>query len=147
MQLEVIEFFLSQQRYGVESHYISQVHPLKEYTPVPCTPPFILGIINVRGQILSVVNLQPLFALPEPKPLNPNYVLILRNESMTFGLVADAVVGVRSVAPARLRPPPDALADNGREFLRGVTEQGVLILKTEELLSSRQLLVQEEVEG
>lgn len=147
MQLEVIEFLLSQQRYGVESHYITRVYPLKEYTPLPCTPPFIMGIVNVRGQIISVVNLQLLLGLPEAKLHGPSHVIILRDEQMTFGLVADGVLGVRHLALAELRSPPDLQIANGNGFLRGVIDQDLLILDAAELLSSRQLVIQEEVEG
>ncbi len=47
--LEVVEFLLAYETYGVESSYVREVYPLKELTPLPCIPPFVLGIINVRG--------------------------------------------------------------------------------------------------
>lgn len=47
------------------SEYVREIYPLKEFTPIPCTPPFVLGIINVRGQILSVIDIKKFFDLPE----------------------------------------------------------------------------------
>src|SRR5262245_16822662 len=63
--LEVVEFRLAQERYGIESSCIREVYPLKEITPVPCTPSFVVGIINLRGQILSVIDLKKFFKLPD----------------------------------------------------------------------------------
>jgi len=63
--LEVVEFLLAYEQYGIESSYIREVYPLKDLTPLPCTPPFVLGIINVRGQILSVIDLKKIFDLPQ----------------------------------------------------------------------------------
>ena len=47
--LEVVEFLLAYETYGIESSYVREVYPLKAFTPLPCTPPFVLGIINIRG--------------------------------------------------------------------------------------------------
>ena len=50
--LELLEFRLSVERYALEIRHVQDVHPLRELTPLPCTPPFVLGIVNVRGRIL-----------------------------------------------------------------------------------------------
>jgi purine-binding chemotaxis protein CheW len=47
--VEIVEFMLANERYGLESCYVREVYPLKDYTPLPCTPSFVLGLINVRG--------------------------------------------------------------------------------------------------
>src|SRR6266478_5210710 len=57
-QLHVVEFVLAHEKYGVESSYVREVHPLIDLAPLPCTPPFILGIANVRGQVLSVMDIK-----------------------------------------------------------------------------------------
>ncbi|MDA8325786.1 MAG: chemotaxis protein CheW [Nitrospiraceae bacterium] len=62
--IDVLEFLLARERYAVESSYVREVWPLKDLTPVPCTPPFVLGIIGVRGRILSVLDLKKFLNLP-----------------------------------------------------------------------------------
>ena len=64
-QIEIVEFVLSSEKYGVESRYVREVCPLKEFASVPCTPPFVLGIMNVRGGILSIIDIRKFFDLPE----------------------------------------------------------------------------------
>src|SRR5882757_6299566 len=63
--LDLLEFRLAQECYAVENRYVQEVCPLKELTPLPCTPPFLLGIVNVRGRILPVLDLKKFFDLPE----------------------------------------------------------------------------------
>ena len=70
-QLDVVEFLLAYERYAIESHWVREVHPLKEITPLPGTPAFVLGIINVRGRIVSVVDLKAFFDLPVRGPGRP----------------------------------------------------------------------------
>jgi purine-binding chemotaxis protein CheW len=53
--LHVLEFRLSRERYAIEQMHVREVHPLRELTPLPCTPEFLRGLVNVRGQILPVI--------------------------------------------------------------------------------------------
>ena len=63
-QLELVEFILAYEKYGIESSFVREVYPLKEFTPVPCTPSFIFGITNVRGKLISVMDIKEFFGLP-----------------------------------------------------------------------------------
>ena len=54
--LELLEFRLARERYAVEVRYVREVYPLKDLTPLPSTPPFVLGVVNVRGRILPVLD-------------------------------------------------------------------------------------------
>ena len=63
--LEVLEFRLASERYAVETRHIQEVHPFRELTPLPCTPAFVLGVVNVRGRILPVLDIKRFFGLPE----------------------------------------------------------------------------------
>ena len=46
---------------GLSPDFVREVYPLKDYTPLPCTPPFVLGLVNVRGQIISVIDIKKFF--------------------------------------------------------------------------------------
>jgi purine-binding chemotaxis protein CheW len=63
--IEIVVFRLASETYGIENSFIREVYPLKDYTPLPGTPPYVLGIVNVRGQIISIIDLKKLFNLPE----------------------------------------------------------------------------------
>lgn len=144
--LEVVEFLLAYEKYGIESSYVREVYPLKELTPLPGMPPFVLGIINVRGQILSVIDIKKFFDLPEKGLTDLNKVIILQSDSMEFGVLADVILGARNVSLSELQPSLPTLTGIRQEYLQGVTEERVVILDAEKLLSDKKIIIHEEVE-
>jgi purine-binding chemotaxis protein CheW len=143
--IEVVEFLLSYEKYGIESSYIREVYPLKEFTPLPCTPPFVLGIINVRGQIISIIDIKKFFDLPEKGLTDLNKVIILHSETMKFGILADIILGVRNVLLNELQPSLPTLTGVRQEYLKGVTKERMVILDAGKLLSDKKIIVHEEV--
>ncbi|MBI4204424.1 MAG: purine-binding chemotaxis protein CheW [Betaproteobacteria bacterium] len=143
---EVIEFVLAYETYAVESSYVREVYPLKELTPMPCTPPYVLGIINVRGQILSVVDIRKFFDLPERGLTDLNKVIILRSEAaMEFGILADLIRGTRMISISELQPSLPTLTGIREEYLKGVTADRTVILDAGKLLSDTKIVVHEQV--
>lgn len=143
--LEVIEFRLAGVRYAVETQWAREVWPLRELTPVPCTPAFVRGVINLRGRILSVVDLRRFFDLPLGGLSDLNKVILLRTAALEFGILADQVLGVRQVALAELHPVASGLGGIRAEYVRGVTSDTLLVLAVEQLLADPRLIVREEI--
>jgi len=144
--LDVTEFLLAYETYGIESSYIHEVYPLKELTPLPGTPPFVLGIVNVRGKILSVIDLRKFFDLPSKGLTDLNKVIALRSPQMEFGVLADAILGVRHIPVDELQPSLPTLTGVREEYLKGVTADRVTILDALKLLSDPRMIVQEQVD-
>lgn len=143
--LEIVEFLLASEKYGIESSYVHEVYPLKELTALPCTPAFVLGIVNLRGRIFSVVDIKKFFSLPERGLTDLNKVIVLRSESMEFGILADVILGVRSILLGEMQPSLPTLTGIRAEYLRGVTKEQVVILDGEKILSDRKIIVFDEV--
>jgi purine-binding chemotaxis protein CheW len=143
---EVVELRVADERYGVESCYVHEVYPLKEMTWLPGTPPFVLGITNVRGRIVAVNDLRRFFSLPGAQTTAGGKLVILGNEAMEFGVLADEVVGVRSIPLAELQPPLRTLTGNGAKYLRGITGDRLALLDAEKILSDRRIVINEEAE-
>lgn len=143
--IEVVEFTLAYERYAIETAFVREVVPLKDLTPVPCTPDFVLGIVNVRGQIVSAIDIKKFFDLPEKGLTDLNKLLILRSEAMEFGVLADTIAGVSAVPLSYLQPAPPTFTGLREEYLRGVTPEGLAVLDAEKLLSDRNIIVDEEV--
>jgi purine-binding chemotaxis protein CheW len=143
--LEIVEFRLSQEIYGIESAFVREVYPLKDLTTLPCTPSFVLGIINVRGQILSVIDLKNYFNLPEKGLGNLNKVIILHSYSMEFGILADTILGTYSIPLESIQTLPHTVTGIGAEYLKGVTEGGVIILDAAKVLGDEKMIVHQEV--
>jgi purine-binding chemotaxis protein CheW len=144
--LDIIEFLLDDERYGIEASYIREIYPLKELVFIPGTPSFILGITNVRGKILSIIDIKKLFGLP-PKGLSElDKVIIVKNGAMELGIHADSVIGMRSIANEELQPPLTTLTGVCAKYLKGITGEQIAILDIKELLSDKNIIVNEEVE-
>jgi purine-binding chemotaxis protein CheW len=142
---EVVEFLLAKERYGIESQFIREVYPLKDYTHLPGVPPFVLGLVNIRGQLLSVLDIKKFFDIPEQGINDLNKVIIIKNDNMEFGILADAIVGVRTIAARELGPPLPTLTGIREEFLKGVTDERMVILDAARILSDKNIVVHDEV--
>lgn len=146
-RIEVVEFVLAHERYAIESRYVREVCPLESLTPLPCTPAFVLGIVNVRGEILSVLDIKKFFDLPEKGLTDLNKLIVLESGDMAFGILADGIAGVRRVASAGMQPSLPTLTGIREEYLMGVTPERIVVLDAEKLLADEKIIVQEQVEG
>lgn len=150
--LYVVEFLLAAERYAVESAYVRQVFPLKGLTPLPGTPPFVLGITNVRGQIVSVIDLKKLFDLPDRGLTELRKIVIVQKDELELGILADAIVGTRSVPLKEIQPPLPTFIGIRATYLRGVaapppgTAERLIVLDIDKILSDERIIVHEEVE-
>jgi purine-binding chemotaxis protein CheW len=144
--IEIVEFLLADERYGLESSYVREVYPMKELAPIPCVPLFVLGVINAHGEIVSVIDLKKFFDLPEKGLTDLNKVIILHSDRMTFGVLADAILGVRNIPVRALQPTLPTLTGIRGEYLKGVTQERLVILDAARLLSDEKIVVNETVD-
>ena len=79
-QIELVEFSLASETYAVESSFVREVYSLNDLTPLPCTPAFVLGIVNVRGEIVSVIDIKKFFDLPQKGLTDLHKAIILQSE-------------------------------------------------------------------
>ena len=145
--LELLEFHLAQERYAVETRYVREVHPLKDLTPLPCTPRFVLGIVNVRGRILPVLDFKKFFGLPEKGLTDLHRVILVGANNLELGLLADVVVGVRSIPVDSLQPSLATLTGVRSDYLKGVTAERLVVLDLARILADPKIIVHEEVEA
>ena len=144
-QLEIVEFLLADERYAIESTYIREVYPLKDLTPLPCTPPFVLGVINMRGKILSIIDLRIFFEMSNKGLSDLRRVIVLHDATMEFGILADALIDVRWIQRTNLLPSLPTLTEIRAEYLMGVTHERLVVLDGGKILSDRNLVVHDEV--
>jgi purine-binding chemotaxis protein CheW len=146
--LDIVEFMLLPERYAIEAVYIQEIYPLKEITPIPCTPHFILGVINLRREILSVIDLKKMFGLPEKVITNLSKVIVIQINEMKIGILADSIEGVRTVFSEKIQPPPMNLTGIQKEYIKGVifnVKEPVILLNIWNILSDNSIIIYEEV--
>jgi len=143
--LEIVEFHLASERYAIQSRYVREVHPLECLTPVPCTPPHVLGIVNLRGEIISVIDIRVFFDLPAQGLPDLSKLMVLESQDMCFGVLVDGVDRVSRVRSVDIQSTLTALTQVRKTYLLGLTADRLAILDGGKLLSDQQIIVQEEI--
>ena len=146
-QISVIEFNLGYEKYAIEFSFVREVCPLKELTPLPGTQPFVMGIINVRGQIVSIIDLKKFFDLPEKGLTDLNKVIVLDNNIMTFGLLVDAVYNVHRISLQDLQPSLPTLTGIRQQYLQGVTSDRLIVLDAARILADPMVTIRDPAPG
>ena len=139
--VEIVEFTLGQEHYAFPSSEIQEVFHLTEITPLPSVPPFVLGVTNVRGRILSVIDIRRLLDFGDTGLTNLNQAIILQSEGMELAVLADAVVEVYASDQGKWQTTIPTLTGKREEYLKGVTAERVVVLDAEKLLKSEDMLV------
>jgi purine-binding chemotaxis protein CheW len=140
-QLEVLTFSLGNERYAIGSEHVTQVLPLNQYTPLPGTPAYVLGIVNVRGRIVSVLDLRVLFELPIGGLAERSFLLILHSAEMEFGLLIDRILGIGKIQREALQKDVANLSGVRANYLLGVTCEQCTVLDGARLLGDPNLRV------
>ncbi|OAJ72116.1 chemotaxis protein [Methylobacillus sp. MM3] len=143
--IEVVALVLAYETYAIETAYVREVYPLKDLTPLPCTPDFVAGIVNVRGQVMSVIDLKQLFELPAKGLTDLNKIVILSDGTMEFGILADSILGVRNIPLHEIESGLPTLSGVRQDYLKGITAEGVVVLDAAQLLHNENIVVHEEV--
>jgi purine-binding chemotaxis protein CheW len=143
--LKIVEFQLRGEIYGLELDHILEVYPLRELTPIPGVPSFVKGIINVRGQIVSLIDLKIFFEMNSEEFTDSTSVIILQSKNMEFGILADAIIGIDTIPKKEIIPSLPTLTGIRADFLKGVSKERLVILDGAQLLADTRLLVNEEV--
>ena len=115
---EFVIFSLDKQRYALHLSVVKTTVRAVEVTPLPKAPDIVLGVINVKGQIIPVVNLRRRFDLPEREIELSNRLIIARTASRTVAILADAVTGVVELGAQQLVAAEEVLP--GAEYVEGI---------------------------
>lgn len=144
-EITVVELLLAHERYAVEVSHVREACFVKDITVLPGVAPFVVGIVCVRGRILSVIDLKKFFDLPIRGLADLNRLVILNSGQMEIGILVDAIVGVRSVVPGELQPTLPTLSGARQEYLKGIAPDGLIVLDAPRLLSDKRIVVHEDV--
>ena len=140
-ELTVVEFLLSPERYAVEQQFVDEVLLLKELTPIPGVPDYVAGITNIRGRILSVLNLKILLGITSKGITELNRIIILKNNRMEFGILTDSVLGTRFLPSGQLVQKPVTLQGDASRYVKGITADGLVVLDCVQLLTDKAITI------
>ena len=143
---ELLVFKLAEEEYGIETKYFKEVYPLLDYTPLPSAPAFVMGLVNLRRKIVVVIDLKVVLSLEAASSDEKRKLIVLQDARKEFAVVTDGISGIQHVPVGSIQPALPTLTGVKLEFILGITNDRVVILNGEKLLSSKHLVVDETVE-
>jgi len=138
-------FSIGPERYAIEAAYVREVYPLKRITQLPCTPSFILGIINLRGQIFSVMDIREILGIQDTAIPDAAKVVVIFTADIEVAVVVDDVQGIRTVSSRDVTNDLSLAQTEGIEYVSGVTRNRIIVLDARKLLAADRMIVNEEV--
>ena len=140
--LEAVIFSIGAERFALETQYVRSAIKMSVCTPVPGLPRYFLGAINVRGEVVALVNLAAL--LFESQGMGEcNWVLLLGREATELGVPVEKVLGVTHLSFNQILEAPAQMTKSTKLCLRGVTSDGTIIIDGDLLLKDEQFFVEE----
>ena len=124
--------------YALHSDDVVQLEMVGQPTPVPNAPPFVEGVVSVRGQVIPAVSLRTRFGFARVEHDLRSRLVVVRADGRTVGLVVDTAREFATIAPDEIRPLPEGIGGMSGQYLRGIAQQGerlLLVLDVHELLS------------
>lgn len=125
---EMLGFMLSGEHYAIETSFVTEALSIYEMTQIPGTPPFLNGVMNVRGRIIPVVNLKKFFALKEEGIAASTKAIILSTEAYEVAVLTDAILPTLWLSESSIKPAPSNLHGIGSDYLLGVTSEAIIII-------------------
>jgi len=127
---------LGTEDYGIDTSQVREIIRMREITPIPRQPPYVEGVMNVRGVIIPVVNLKKRFGLQQDGSKHP-HIVIVESAKGLVGMLVDSVSEVIRVPAQQVHPPPQVTKGIDGEYLRGICRLGdklMIYLDLEKLL-------------
>lgn len=143
--IEVLMFTLANETYAFETANVREVFKAAELTTLPSTPDFLLGIINVRGEILSVIDIKTFFNLSSDDNLKALSVIILQSGLRVLGIATDEILGVFDISKHNLQASLPTLDANKHNYLKGISGDRVIILDAINILNDNNLIINDEI--
>jgi len=151
---QYVTFSLGKELFGVEVRRTKEILSLTPVTKVPQTPEYLLGVINLRGQVVPVVDMRLKLGLPANEETEDTCIIVVEvlvdGETLTVGALADAVREVMEVRDDQIEPPPTLGTHLKTEFITGmgkIDEQFMILLNIDRIFNSDELALVQDVGG
>ncbi len=120
---QVVSFRLGDEEYGVDIMTVQEIILVGCITQVPEVPEHVLGVINLRGNVIPILNLRRRFGLPERAANEATRIVVMNLHGRTVGVVVDGVSEVLRLTPEEISPPPASLAGVGKDYVLGLARR------------------------
>ncbi len=147
IDFKMVTFSLGGKDYGIDIMKVKEIAKFSSFTYVPNTPPFVSGVYNLRGDIISIIDLRIMLNLPVPARAEnqPDDGLILRLDAGLIGVIVDSIDRVVGISSETIQPPHPIFADINLKYISGVVEHDdklYIILDVERILGKESTALQ-----
>jgi len=125
---QCVTFRLDNEIYGINVMLIQEVLRVTEIAPVPGAPNYVIGIINLRGNVVTVIDTRMRFGLPPKEIDDATRIVIIEVENQTVGIVVDSVSEVVDVDASEIETAPNVGNDETARYIEGVVSRGEELL-------------------
>jgi purine-binding chemotaxis protein CheW len=121
---QYLTFRLAEEEYGVEILKVQEIKGYSAITPIPNTPPYLKGVMNLRGTIVPVVDLRSKFAMDEAEYNQFTVIIVVKVGAKVMGLIVDAVSDVLNIPKVDIQATPDFGSEVDARFINGMAKAG-----------------------
>mgnify|MGYP003990776527 CR=1 FL=1 len=137
-----LNFYLEKESYGIEIRHVTEIIVLQEITKVPDLPGFIIGVVNLRGNVISVMDMRMRFHLETREYDDRTCIVVVNIKDLAIGLLVDAVNEVLNIPEEQVDPPPKTHSGIKSSYVMGmgkVDDQVKILLDIEKILQEEEL--------
>ena len=139
--LQWVTFRLEKETYGINVMQVQEVLRYTEIAPVPGAPPYVLGIINLRGNVVTVIDTRLRFGLPTADTTDQTRIVIIEAENQVVGMLVDAVAEVVYLRQSEIETTPNVGNDESAKFIQGVCHKNdelLILVELEKMMSDEE---------
>jgi len=136
-----LSFSLDDQEYGIDIRNVTEIIGIQSITEIPDTPPFVKGVINLRGKVIPVIDVRLRFDLEEQVYNERTCVIVVHLETLAVGLVVDTVSEVIDIPKENIEASPEVKSSSASRYIEGlgkVGEEVKILLNTNKLIFSEE---------
>ncbi len=138
---QIIVFDIGSEKFGVKITEVYEIIRMKEITELPIESPYIAGVINLRGDIISVIDLRKRFGIEEVVETEDTRIIVVDFQGQNVGLIVDAVSEVFHIDHNEIDTPPRSMVGIKNDYIKGIIkldESIVILLELNNLLKSKE---------
>lgn len=147
-EVQMVVFKLEDEEFAVNIQQVREVLKMSRVTPLPRSAHFIEGVINLRGEVIPVVDLRKRFDLKDREKTENTRIIIVEIQESKVGLIVDSVTEVLRFSSSAIQLPPARIAGTRTDFIKGVgkvADRLLIILNLEKILTTEEKIALEEI--
>jgi len=140
--IQLVGFKIENEEFGLEIQKVQEINRVSEITRVPRTPEFILGVINLRGKVIPVINMRTRFGFNDKPVDRDSRIIVLELQDRVIGILVDSVTEVIRLESGTIEPPPNFATNIGTDYISGVgklSDRLIVLLDIDKVFTSEQV--------